>query len=74
MLYILVLEPFLLRVNPVLHKPGTSEVARYFTYADDISALVTSSVEVSKEIGRYKVVIYAKINCNKLMCLGSWKN
>ena len=83
MLYILVLEPFLRRIkaNPVLRGltlPGTSEVARYTAYADDVSVLVTSSAEVeevSKEIGRYEAVTGAKINREKSvgLRLGSWK-
>ena len=60
MLYILALEPFLrkLKANPALcglTLPGSSEVARYTKYADDVSVLVTSSAEVeavSKEIER----------------------
>ena len=83
MLYILALEPFLrkLKANPVLHSltlPGSSEVARYTAYADDVSVLVTSSAEVeevSKEIGRYEAVTGAKINREKSvgLRLGSWK-
>ena len=83
MLYILALELFLHRkkANPVLRGltlPGTSEVARYTAYADDVSVLVTSSAEVeevSKEIGRYEAVTGAKINREKSvgLRLGSWK-
>ena len=83
MLYILALEPFLhkLKANPVLRGfmlPGSSEVARYTAYADDVSVLVTSSAkveEVSKEIGRYEAVAGAKINHEKSvgLLLGSWK-
>ena len=73
MLYILALEPFLrkLKANPALRGltlPGSSEVARYTAYADDVSMLVTSSAEVeeaSKEIGRYEGVTGAKINREK---------
>ena len=73
MLYILALEPFLrkLKANPVLRGlmlPGTSEVARYTAYTDAICVLVTSSAkveEVNKEIGGYKAVTGAKINCEK---------
>ena len=62
LLYILALEPFLrkLKANPALRGltlSGTSEVAWYTAYADDVSVLVTSSAkveEVSKEIGRYE--------------------
>ena len=47
MFYILALEPFLrkLKVNPVLRGltlPGSSEVARYTAYADDVSCHVVS--------------------------------
>ena len=64
MLYILTLEPFLhkLKANLGLRGltlPGSSEVARYTAYVDDVSELVTSSAEmeeVSKEIGKYEVV------------------
>ena len=83
MLYILVLEPFLrkLKANLALRGlilPGTSEVARYTAYADNVSMLVTSSAEVeelSKEIGRYEAVTGAKINRKKSvgLRLGSWK-
>ena len=83
MLYILALEPFLrkLKANPALRGlrlPGTSEVARYTAYADDVSVLVTSSAEVeevSKEIGRYEAVTGAKINREKSvgLRLGSLK-
>ena len=83
MIYILALEPFLrkLKANPVLRGltlPGASQVARYTTYADDVSVLVTSSAEVeevSKEIGRYEAVTGAKINREKSvgLRLGSWK-
>ena len=73
MLYILALESFLrkLKANPVLRGltlPGSSEVARYTAYADDVSVLVTSSAEVeevNKEIGRYEAVAGAKINREK---------
>ena len=53
--------------NPTLRDltlPGSSEVARYTAYADDVSVLVTSSAEeeeVSKEIGMYEVVTGAKL-------------
>ena len=83
MLYILASEPFLckLRANPALRGltlPGTSEVARYTAYADDVSVLATSRAEVeevSKEIGRYEAVTGAKINREKSvgLQLGSWK-
>ena len=83
MLYILALEPFLrkLKANPSLRGltlPGASEAARYTAYADDVSALVTSSgevEEVSKEIGRYEAVTGAKINREKSvgLRLGSLK-
>ena len=77
MLYILVLELFRcrLRANPVLHGfmlPGSIEEARYTTYGDNVSMLVTSNVEVvevSKEIGRYEVVTGAKINHEKSVSL-----
>ena len=73
MLYILALELFLrkLKVNSALRSltlPGSSEVARYTAYADDVSVLVTSSAEVeevSKEIRRYEAVTGAKINHEK---------
>ena len=62
MRYILALEPFLrkLKANLVIRGltlPGSREVVRYTAYADDVSVLVKSSVEVeevSKEIGRYE--------------------
>ena len=83
MLYILALEPFLrkLKANLALRGLtllGSSEVARYTAYADDISVLVTSSAEmkeVNKEIGRYEAVTGAKINREKSvgLWLGSWK-
>ena len=83
MLYIFALEPFLrkLKANLVLRGltlPGASEVARYTTYADDVSVLVTSSAEleeVSKEIGRYEAVAGAEVNREKSigLQLGSWK-
>ncbi len=62
---------------PVVLHPS-SEVVRYTAYADDVSGLVTSSAkveEVSKEIGRYRAVIGAKINCKKSvgLQLGLWK-
>ena len=82
-LYILALEPFLckLKANPVLRGltlPGSSKVARYTEYADDVSVLVTSSAEVeevNKEITRYEAVEGAKINREKSvgLRLGSWK-
>ena len=83
MLYILALELFLrkLKANPALRSltlPGSCEVARYTAYADNVSVLVTSSVdvdEVSKEIGRYEAVTGAKINREKSvgLRLGSWR-
>ena len=83
MLYILALEPFLrkLKANPALRGltlSGSSKVARYTAYADDVSMLVKSSAEVeevSKEIGRYEAVTRAKINREKSvgLQLGSWK-
>ena len=83
-LYILALEPFLckLEANPALRglmSPGSSEVARYTAYADIVCVLVTSSAEVdevSKEIGRYAIVIGAKINPEKSvgLRLGSCKS
>ena len=53
MLYILVLEPFLrkLKVNPALRGitlPGSSEVARYTAYTDDVGVLATGSAEVGE--------------------------
>ena len=68
-------------MNPVqrgLTLPGSTEVARYTAYADDVSVLITSRVEVvevSNENGRYEVVTRAKINCEKSVSLwlGSWK-
>ena len=84
MLYILALEPFLrgLKENPALRGltlPGSSKVARYTAYADDVIVLVTSSAEVeevSKEIGRYEAVTGIKINREKSvgLQLGSWKS
>ncbi len=75
MLYILALEPFLrkLKANVALRSltlPGSSEVARYTAYADDVSVLVTS-----KDIERYESVARAKINREKSvgLRLGSWK-
>ena len=83
MLYVLALEPFLLklRANPVLRGitlPGASVLARYTAYADDVSLLVTSISEieeVQKEIGRYEEVTGARINREKSvgLRLGSWK-
>ena len=83
MLCIIALEPFLrkLKADPVLRcltLPGSTEVARYTSYADDISVLVISSVdvvEVNKEIGRFEVVTGVKINREKSvgLQLGSWK-
>ena len=83
MLYILALETFLRKrkANPALRGltlPGSSEVARYTAYTDDVSVLVTSSAEVeevSKEIGRYETLTGAKINREKSvgLRLGSWK-
>ena len=83
MLHILAFEPFLrkIKANPVLHSltlPGSSEVAKYTAYTDDVSMLVMSSAkveEVSNEIGRYKAVAGAKINRKKSVSLrlGSWK-
>ena len=81
MLYILALEPFLLKANSALRcltLPGSREVARYTAYADDVSVLVMSSAEVeevSKEIGRYEAVTGAKIDREKSvgLHLGSWK-
>ena len=83
MLYIFALEPFLRKrkANPALRGltlPGSSEVAMYTAYTDDVSVLVTSSAEVeemSKEIGRYEAVTGAKINREKSvgLRLGSWK-
>ena len=83
MLYILALELFLckLKANPALHGPtlpGSSEVAKFTAYADDVSVLVTNSAEVeevSKEIERYEAVTGAKINHEKSvgLWLGSWK-
>ena len=66
MLYVLALEPFLGKINANLVICSlTLPVTKYTAYTDDISVLVMSSaevVEVSKEIGRYKVVSGAKIN------------
>ena len=83
MLYILAFEPFFrkLKANPAVRGfrlLGSSEVARYTAYADDVSVLVTSSAEkdgVSKEIERYEVVTGAKINREKSvgLRLSSWK-
>ena len=83
MLYILALEPFLRKLNANLALRGltllgSSEVAWYIAYADDVSVLVTSSAEVevvSKEIGKYEAVTGAKINREKSdgLRLGSWK-
>ena len=58
--------------------PGSSEVARYAAYVDDVSVLVTSSTEVnevSKEIGSYGVVTGAMIEREKSVGfrLGLWK-
>ena len=84
MLYILALEPFLrkLKANPALRGltlPGSSEVARYTVYAEDVTMLVTSSAKVekvNKEIRRYKVVTGAKINHEKSvgLQLSLWKS
>ena len=84
MVYILAVEPFLrkLKETPALcgpMLPGSSEVARYTAYSDDVSALVTSSAvveKVSKEIRRYEVVTGAKINREKSigLRLGSLKS
>ena len=55
-------------MNPVLRGltlPGSTKVARYTAYTDDVSMLVMSSVEVSKEIGKYEVVTGFKINREK---------
>ena len=70
-----------IKANPVLRSltlPGSSEVAKYTAYTDDVSVLVTSSAEVeevSKEIRRYEAVAGAKINREKsiVLWLGSWK-
>ena len=53
--------------------------ARYTAYADDVSVLVTRSVEVvkvNKEIRRYEIVTGAKINRKNsvTLLLGSWKS
>ena len=77
------LEPFLCNLKASQLKsgllfPDSSEGTRYTSYANDVSVLVTSSVEVdevSKEIGKYEVVTAAKINRERSigLRLGSWK-
>ena len=84
MLYVLVLEFFFrnLRVSLILSRhilPSPTISARYSSYADDVSVLVTSSAKVEKfrkEIGKYVSVSRAKINREKSMGLrfGSWKS
>ena len=62
-------------MNPVLRGltlPGSTKVARYTAYTDDVSMLVMSSVEVvevSKEIAKYEVVTGFKINREKSVSL-----
>ncbi|CAE1328542.1 unnamed protein product [Acanthosepion pharaonis] len=83
LLYVLALEPFLrkLKANPVLRGislPGASTSARYSSYADDVSVLVSSRAEineVSKQISGYEMVTGAKINRDKSvgLRLGAWK-
>ena len=76
-LYNLAKEPYLRKfgANSVLRGPtlpSASVAARYTAYADDVSVLVTSRVEVvgvSKEIGRYEVVTEVKINREKSVAL-----
>ena len=54
--------------------PGATNTTRYTVYANNVTVLMTSSDEVSKEIGKYEGGSGAKINCEKSVSLrlGSW--